>query len=226
MDFGSAGARSPDLQSILSEFKSHERHEGHAHEAGDDEGDADAAECGWDVAVAELFADGGDGDDGEEPTEAAAECEDGGLTDVGVAALLHEEGAGHDGAVDGDEGEEDAEGVVERGAELLHDHLDHLDDGGDDGDEHDEAEEGEVHVGQRRRDPRHGAGGEEELVQQVVDGHGDEQHEGDCHAEARGGLHGLGDGKVGAHAEEEGEDHVVDEYRLDEYINVVHSLMG
>ena len=41
-------------------------------------------------------------------------------------------------------------------------------------------------------------------------------------AEARRGLHRLAHGKVGAHAEEEGEDHVVDENRLDKYVNVVH----
>ena len=176
------------------------------------------------MAVAQLLADGGDGHDGQQPADAAAQGEDRGLADVGVAALLHEERARHDGAVHGDEGQEDAEGVVERGAELLHHHLHHLHDGRDDGDEHDEAEEGEVHIGQRRRNPRHGAGGEEELVEQVVDGHGDEQHEGDGHAQACRGLHGLRHGKVGAHAEEEGEDHVVDKDRLDEYVNVVHNL--
>ncbi len=176
------------------------------------------------MAVAQLFPYGGDGHDGQEPADAAAEGEDRGLADVGVATLLHEERARHDGAVHGDERQEDAQRVVECGAELLHHHLDHLHDGGDDGDEHDEAQEAEVHLGQRGRDPRQCAWGEEEFVEQVVDGHGDEQHEGDRYAEARRGLHRLAHGKVGAHAEEEGENHVVDENRLDKYVNVVHNL--
>ena len=176
------------------------------------------------MAVAQLLADGGDGHDGEEPADAAAEGEDRGLADVGVSALLHEERARHDGAVHGDERQEDAQRVVERGAELLHHHLHHLHDGRDDGDEHDEAQEAEVHLGQRGRYPCQRSGCEEEFVEQIVDRHGDEQHEGDRYAEARRGLHRLAHGKVGAHAEEEGEDHVVDKYRLDEYVNVVHNL--
>ena len=176
------------------------------------------------MAVAQLLADGGDGHDGQEPADAAAEGEDGGLADVGVAALLHEERARHDGAVDGDERQEDAQRVVEGRAELLHYHLHHLHDGRDDGDEHNEAQEAEVHLGQRGRNPRQRSGGEEEFVEQVVDGHGDEQHEGDRYAQARRGLHRLAHGKVRAHAEEEGEDHVVDKYRLDEYVDVVHNL--
>ena len=176
------------------------------------------------MAVAQFLADGGDGHDGQEPADAAAEGEDRGLADVLVAALLHEERARHDGAVDGDERQEDAQRVVERGGEFLHHHLDHLHDGGDDGDEHDEAQEAEVDIGQRGREPCQRTVGEEVLVQQEVDGHRDKQHEGHRDAEARRGLHRLAHGKVGAHAEEEGENHVVDEYRLDEYINVFHNL--
>ena len=39
------------------------------------------------------------------------------------------------------------------------------------------------------------------------------------------GFHRLAHSQVGAHAEEEGEDHVVDENRLDEYVYVVHDGM-
>jgi len=176
------------------------------------------------VAVAQLLAYGGDGHDGQQPADAAAKGEDRGLADVLVAALLHKERAGHDGAVDGDERQEDAQRVVERGAELLHHHFHYLHDGGDNGDEHDQAQEAQVHLGQRGRDPRQRSRCQEVLVEQVVDGHGDEQHKRDRYAEARRGLHRLAHGKVGTHAEEEGEDHVVDKDRLDEYVNVVHNL--
>ena len=64
MDFCRAAARSFDFQRIFLEFKAHERHKGHAHEAGDDEGDAHAAQGRGNVAVAQLLADGGNGDDG------------------------------------------------------------------------------------------------------------------------------------------------------------------
>lgn len=53
-------------------------------------------------------------------------------------ALLHEERRTHDGAVDGDKWQEDAEGTVERWRILLDSHLDNLCYTGDDGNEEDE----------------------------------------------------------------------------------------
>ena len=99
---------------------------------------------------------------------------------------------------------------IEGWGESLHDHLHELHHACDDGDEEDEAEECEVNsfhdcvFGKYLR------------LEQIVNGNGDEQDECDCYAESQGSLHGLGYCEVGAHAQEECEDHIVHEYRTDE----------
>ena len=58
----------------------------------------------------------------------------------------------------------------------------------DDSDEDDEAQEAEVEVSESGADPGHGSGCEEELVEQVVDGQGDEDYEDHCDTQAEGRL--------------------------------------
>ena len=196
-----------------------EAHEGHGHESDGDKRNAESLQRLGYVAVGHLLADSCEADDGESPSESAAEGIGDGVAEVGdglcvggveADALLHEERGTHDGAVDGDEGQEDAQRVVERGAELLDDHLHQLHDAGDDGNEQDEREKREVNAG-------HEAVGAENLgLQQVVDGERDELDKGDGDAEAKGRLDVLRHGKVRAHTEEERENHVVHEYRADE----------
>ena len=156
------------------------------------------------------------------PADAAAECEAGHLTDVGVATLLHKERAAKDGAVYGNERQENAEGVVERRRVFLDDHLHNLHYCCNDSNEEYQAEEAEVNVGQRGTKPSQSARLQQILVYKVVDRDGDEQYKCDCHSEPERCLHGLRHGKVGTHSEEEGEYHIVDENRLDKYVKVFH----
>ena len=133
-----------------------------------------------------------------------------------IDLLLHEERAAHDGAVHGDQRQEDAQLAVKRRRELLDGHLHQLHESGDGGDEDDKRQEVQVHIGQPG--PRKGTCLEYEFIQEVVQRHGHHHHERNGGAEAEGRLHALRHGDVGAHAEEEGEDHVVDEDRPDKDI--------
>jgi dienelactone hydrolase len=73
-----------------------------------------------------------------------------------------------------------------------------------------------VHIGQPG--PRKGTGLEHEFIQEVVQRHGHHHHERNGGAEAEGRFYALRNGDVGTHAEEEREDHVVDEDRPDKDI--------
>ena len=168
------------------------------------------------MRVGGLLADGRHHDDGQPPAQTRAQTVDDRLPERRelhrVDLLLHEERAAHDGAVDGDQRQEDTQLAVERRRELLDDHLHELHEGGDRGDEDDEGEEAQIDALDQS------AGLEHVFVQEVVQGHGHHHHERDGGSEAQGRLHALRHGDVGAHAEEEGEDHVVDENRPDEDI--------
>ncbi len=122
-----------------------EGHKDHSHKSGGDEGDSDASEAARDVAVFEFFAHACNDDDGKSPPESGADSIDGAFSEVEFS-LDHEEGASENGAVDGDEGKEDTECVVESGYEAIEGHFEYLHDGGDDADEGDEGEEFEVEM--------------------------------------------------------------------------------
>ena len=124
--------------------------------------------------------------------------------------LLYKETRAHDGAVHGDEGQEDAERGIERGGEAFHNHFNQLHHTGNDGDEENEREERQIYAFDDAVWTEHFG------LQQIVHGHGDEQHEGYGNAEAEGCLHVLAHCQVGAHAEEEGEYHIVHENGADE----------
>ena len=177
------------------------------------------------MRVANLFADGRDGHDGEPPPHAAAQSEDRGLPDARVLAVLHEERATEDGAVHGDERQEDAKRSVQCGGEFLDNHFHELDHGRDDRDEHDEAEEAQVDIGVIGVEPRERPFLEHVVLEEVVDGHGDAQHEDHREAEAVGGFDGFGHREVRTHAQEVGENHVLNEDALHEYAEVFHGLV-
>ena len=135
------------MSSVL-EFKSTEAHHCHSHEADGYEGYSHALERLGNVAVFHLLAYGSEHDDGERPTQSAADgigyavanAGDGlRVVDWQLDALLHEERGAHDGAVDGDKRQENAQRRVERWRELLHGHLHELHYSGNDGDEENEA---------------------------------------------------------------------------------------
>ena len=134
----------------------------------------------------------------------------------GEVTLLHEERAAEDGAVHGYQRQEDAQRHVQRGQIPLEDHLQQLHDARDHCDEDDQRQEREVRAGKARAQPRQRPFAEQVFVDQVVDGHGDGQHKADGQSQPEGGLHVLGDGQIGAHAQEVGEDHVVDKDGADE----------
>ena len=148
-------------------------------------------EPGRDVAVGQLLADGRQGHDSQVPADAGTERINDGFADAGELTLLHEERAAQDGAVDGDQGQEDAQGGVEGGEEFLHHHLHHLHDGRDDRDEEDKAQETQVHLGELGAEPAQRAGLEDELVEEVVERKRAEEHEDHSEAQAVGRLHVL-----------------------------------
>ena len=129
-------------------------------------------------------------------TMARAEGVHDGFTDVQEVLLLHEQGTAQDGAVHGDQRQEDTQGRIELRRELLDDHFHDLHDGRDDRDEDDEAEEAEVHVGEGGAEPLERAGLEHEGVQQVVDRKRDQEHGDDRDAQTRSRLDILRDRQV------------------------------
>src|SRR5690606_24377947 len=67
-----------------------EGHEAKGHQANGDKGDTEPLKAGGDIAVLELFADTGQGDDGQRPAGAGAKAVDRALADV-VIPLHHEQ---------------------------------------------------------------------------------------------------------------------------------------
>ena len=120
---------------------------------------------------------------------------------------MHEETGTHDGAVHGNQREENAQRSIERGRETLHNHFHQLHDAGDDGNEDDERKEGKVHAHFRVL--------KDLGLKQIVGGNGDDQNEDDCHAETEGSLDVLRHSQIGAHSQEKGEYHVVHENGAD-----------
>ena len=128
-----------------------------------------------------------------------------------TVALRHEERAPQDRAVHGDQRDEDAQGAVEAWGEAIDGHLHDLHDRRDRADEDEEGQEGEVDL------VAPGQPGERALLQDVrvqvlVERTGDGQHEDDGHAHAERRLDLPGDGQEGAHPQEEGQGHVLNEY--------------
>ena len=173
---------------LLLKLNSHENHECKAHETDGDEGHAYALEGLGHVAVAHLLAYRGEADYGEVPAYSRTEGVGYGLAAVHEIPLLHEERASEDRTVNGDQRQEDTQRRVEVGHELFDYHLDELGECCHHGDEDDQGEEAEVHVCELRAEPGECAGRQHILVEQIVDGQGEHQHENYGEAEAVGCL--------------------------------------
>ncbi len=110
---------------------------------------------------------------------------------------------------------------VELGHVAIEDHLDDLDHGGDRADVGQEAEKGEIVLRQVGADPGQRALLEQVVVDQVVHRHRDAENKDHRRAEPDGGLDLARDGEERAHAEKEGQGHVLDEDGLDSEIQIV-----
>ena len=126
--------------------------------------------------------------------------------------MLHEERTAQNGAVHGDQRQEDTQLIIKRRREFLDGHLHELHESGDRGDKDDESQKAQIDS----RDQY--IGFEDVFVQKVVQRHGHHHHERNGQTQAEGRLDALRYGDVGTHAEEEGEDHVVDKDRPDKDI--------
>ena len=181
-----------------------EAHEGHSQQAGHDEGDGHALHPLGDVHHGQLLTYGSE--DGE--SQAEAESGGNGKDDAGqevrlkplsvVGALSHKDSYAEDGAVGGDEGQEDAERLVQCGRYLLQDDLHHLHEGGDDEDEGDGLQIDQVVLDQ-------------ENLNEIGDNRGDGEHESHSSGHTKCGIHFLRHTEERADPEELREDDVIDE---------------
>ena len=206
--FSRLGSDSEDLGETV--IYTTEAHEGHGQEASDDEGDGHALHSLGDVHRSQLLTDGSE--DGQCQAEAEGGAD--GIDDTGeeigldalgvVSALCHEDGNAEDGAVRGDEGQEDAEGLVEGRRHLLQNDLHHLHEGSDDEDEGDGLQVFEVVALQ-------------ETLDEVSHDGSYREHEGHSGGHAEGSVHFLRHTEEGADSEELREHDIVDEDGREEY---------
>jgi len=113
--------------------KTIEAHEGHGEDAGSDQGDGDTLHALGHSGELHLLADAGKDDERQGEADGNAGGIDNALQQVHV--LLHnQDGHTKDGTVGGDEGQEDTQGLVEGGGNLLEDDFYHLDKAGYDED--------------------------------------------------------------------------------------------
>ena len=159
--------------------------------------------------MSEFLADAGEDHQGECEAKGRGEGEDDALEEW-RAVLAVQLGHAEDGAVCGDERQEDAQGGVQRRHETLHRDVDELHKRGDHEDE------------RERVDVAEAGGLEDEVVQQPGDGRGDGHHEDDGarHAQCRLGL--LRDAKEGTATQKTVQHEVVDQNRADDDDEVVH----
>ncbi len=112
-------------------------------------------------------------------------------------ALHHEQRGSEDGAVDGQQGQKNTEGVVERREEAVQHHFQNLDHRGNHGDLGEQTQVTEIQV------PEVGPGQcavtQDEVVKQVVDRDTDGFHNDDRYAQANRRLDLFGHGQEGTH---------------------------
>ena len=172
------------------------------------------------MRISRLLADSSHHDNSKPPAQTGAQSIDDRLPQrcelAAVDFLLHEKRTAHDSTVDSDQRQEDTQLAIQCRRELLDSHLHQLHERCDGGDEDDEREEIETDIGQTG--PSQCALFQNIFIQKVVQRHGHRHHERDGGAEAESRLDALRHGDVRAHAEEEGEHHVVDKNRPDKNI--------
>ena len=181
-----------------------ETHEGHSQQTGYNEGDGHTLHSLGDIHYSQLLADRSEYGEGKTEAEGSAHGIDNAGEQVGlktlgvVSALCHEDGNTKDGAVGGDERQEDAESLIQRRRHLLQDNLHHLHEGGDDEDEGNRLKVLEVVLNQK-------------YLNQIGDDRGYGKHESHSCGHAKGRVHFLRHTEERADSEELREDDVVDE---------------
>ena len=161
-----------------------EAHEGHCQQACGDEGDGHALHSLGNVHHGKLLADGSKDGEGETKAESCADgidntCEQVGLETLGiVGTLCHEDGYTEDAAVGGDEGQEDAECLVQGRRHFLQHDLHHLHEGSDDEDEGYGLQVDEVIL-------------DEQDLNEIGDNRGYGKHESNGCGHTEGGVHFL-----------------------------------
>lgn len=144
------------------------------------------------------LADRGEQDDGQGKAQAAGEAIDQRLQEIVVLLDVQKRHAQY-GAVGGDEGQVDAQGLIQGGHALFQKHLHHLHNGGND-----ENESSSLHVPQVQR--------REDIVVHCPGNHGGQGHdEGDRYAHAQGSVRLFGHTHEGADAQKLHQNEVVGE---------------
>ena len=144
--------------------------------------DSQALQAFGNIAVLHLFANAGQRHDGDRPANSRSQAECHAVREV-VVPLDHEQGGPQDGAVHGQQGQKDAQRLVQRGEETVQDDFQDLDHRRDHRNLAQQSEEGEIHVAEPG--PGQRALPQQVIENQVVDRDADGLDHDDGHAEAR-----------------------------------------
>ena len=193
----------PSVAITVLAAESSEAHEGQGQDAGKDQGDCGALSDVGHVGQVKFFAHTGHDGEGEGESRTCAHGVYEALDEV-VFFLGLEQGQAEDGAVGGDERQEDTQCAEQRGAELLDDHFYELYGGGDDGNVANQFEIGRTHGVEHDVDAVSAYG---------TDDH-DEDH-GQAHADSR--FFFAGNTEERADAQEHAEHEIVHDSRVNEY---------
>jgi len=147
--------------------------------------------------------------DGDGPAGTGAESVGHALGE-GVASLHHEQRAAEDGAVHGQQRQIDTQALLQRRRVAIEHHVEDLHRSCNHADERDEAHEGQIEF--RQTGPAERARSEQQLIDGIVQRHGQRLHGDDGYAEPDGRLHPLRHGQIGAHAEQEDEGQVLHQH--------------
>ncbi len=151
-------------------------------------------------------------DDGQCPANTAAETEYHALAEI-VVAFHHEQRPAKNGAVHGNQWQEDAQGVVERREKTVQQHFENLHHCRNHADIRDQPEKRQIRF--RQSGPGQRAVLQKVQVDQVVDGNRNRLDDYHGRAEPQSRIHLLGHGQEGTHAQEEGQREILDKYRTD-----------
>src|SRR5690606_37670132 len=199
-----------------------ETHKPDGHQGGDDKCDTQPFQRFGNVGILQFFPDGRHAHDSQQPSYTGTESVGGSHAHIGKLALLHEERTAQDGAVHGNQRQEDTQRCVKRGAEPLHDHFDQLYERCDYGDKDEQAEDAQVDCRKLWTQPRQGTSLQHVVFEHIVDGKGEHQNEGYCSPQPKSGFYVFRHSKIGAHTQEVCEYHVVYKYRSYNQTNSIH----
>ena len=197
------------LEGVFLLHKAGEAHEGERQEPSRDERQGNAAEATGRIRMRQLLADAGEDDEREAEADRRRKRIEDGAEEVEVALRVHF-GDAQDGAVCGDERQEDAERRMQRRHEALHRDVDELHERGDHEDE------------RQRVDVAEAVWLEEELVQTPGHGGGDRHHENDRAGPAEGRLRLFRHAQKRATTQKAVQDEIVHQNRTYDYDKVAH----